>query len=128
MRSGSSTDRLRKLAIAAALVAMAGFALWKAFGGAAGLLAGALPEFPELPAPIETPTETTSGQLTFESSTPFDLDVVLGGMQHALPTTGTGRLILPAGASALTPVPAKLPVRMRKPCYACKIAGRVGVK
>ncbi|MDJ0851184.1 MAG: dienelactone hydrolase family protein [Myxococcota bacterium] len=92
------------LGLAALLTAGVVFFVW--VGGTTGLMARALPDFPELPAPAARLGADAAGVLHFTSSTPYDLDVILGGMQHAIPTTGEGTLYLPPGASADAPVPA----------------------
>ncbi len=100
------TGPVRKLLLgAAALLAMA-VALFFGVGGTVGLMARALPDFPELPAPPPRLASDAAGVLHFASSTPYDLDVILVGMEHALPTTGQGTLYLPAGAAPDAPVPA----------------------
>ena len=97
---------MRKLLVGvAALLALAGV-LFVWVGGTTGLMARALPDFPELPAPPERLGADAAGVLTFASTTPYDLDVILAGMEHAIPTTGQGTLYLPAQASAASPVPA----------------------
>lgn len=91
---------------AVALLAVAG-ALWlQRGGGVAGLVDMALPEFPAFPEPRRSLDADSSGEIYFASATPFDLDVILDGMRSALPTTATGRLYLPEGASPEHPVPA----------------------
>ena len=79
---------------------------WWGIGGSAGLVQRALPDFPDFPQPVDPIPADQAGQTYFESATPFDFDVILGGMEHALPTTGVGTLVLPEGASAESPVPA----------------------
>jgi dienelactone hydrolase len=79
---------------------------WWGIGGSAGLVQRALPDFPDFPSPLTRIPADHAGKTYFESATPFDFDVILDGMGHALPTTGVGTLVLPEGASADAPVPA----------------------
>ena len=66
-----------------------------------------LPDFPRWPQPVAALTETTvDGEIYYATASPFDLDVIFGGMAHATPTTGLGYLSIPAVASAEQPVPA----------------------
>lgn len=64
-----------------------------------------LPAFPALPAPAPL-TETTSGDITFVTRTPYDFDILLGRYASLSTHTGMGHLYLPAGAGASSPVPA----------------------
>lgn len=91
------------------LIALGGLGYWLN-GGAAGLVRLALPEFPDFPPPLVTLESGQQGEIYFQTATPFDLDVVLGDMSLALPTTGVGTLLLPAGASPERPVPAMIVV------------------
>jgi dienelactone hydrolase len=97
---------IRKLLIGFVGLLAVGAAVFLALGGTTGLMARALPEFPDLPTPSERLEADEAGTIHFASSTPYDLDVILLGMQHAISTTGQGTLILPQGASAQSPVPA----------------------
>lgn len=68
-------------------------------------LAPFLPEFPALPA--ATPlTETSAGDIYFDTRTPYDFDILIGQGTHLPTHRGMGRLFLPAAASARKPVPA----------------------
>jgi len=87
------------------LVLGAGLA-WRVLGGLPGLVATTLPDFPEFPAPTRALTADTQGSVYFASETPFDFEVLLDDSIAAQPTTGTGTLTLPPGASPATPVPA----------------------
>ncbi len=64
-----------------------------------------LPPFMKLPAPTQV-TETTSGDIVFETRTPYDFDVLLSRYQTLPKHGGMGTLVLPTGASAKHPVPA----------------------
>jgi len=61
---------------------------------------------PEAPSPARALRADAAGEVRFESASPYDLDVLLGGMRYASPTTAMGTLSLPPGASAASPVPA----------------------
>ena len=68
----------------------------------------ALPAMPEI-APMAPPTvllSDTQGNIRFNSSSPYDLDVLLHQPTKAAPTAGMGKLLLPPQASDATPVPA----------------------
>ena len=90
------------LAVLVALVALG----WNWLGGSEGLVEAALPEFPDFPPPLERLTNEREGEIHFASASPFDLDVILGALDTAIPTTGVGTLFLPEEASAESPVPA----------------------
>ncbi|HQR03365.1 MAG: dienelactone hydrolase family protein [Proteobacteria bacterium] len=64
-----------------------------------------LPPFMKLPPPTQM-TETTAGDIVFETRTPYDFDVLLSRYQTLPRQSGMGTLVLPAGASAKHPVPA----------------------
>jgi dienelactone hydrolase len=101
---------LRRIGLGIASTGLVLAMLWWMVGGTAGLVGIALPEFPELPAPMEQLAEGQSGAVYFASATPFDFDVLIGDMSVALPTTGIGTLFLPEGASTESPVPAMVVV------------------
>lgn len=65
----------------------------------------AVPDFPDLPVPVTDLSRGESGTIYFASRTPFDLDVILGDLDAALPTTGMGTLYLPEVDTG-EPVPA----------------------
>lgn len=68
----------------------------------------ALPPLPKV-APLMAPTELrsdTQGDISFKSSSPYDLDVLLNQPAKAEVTMGMGKLVLPQGASERRPVPA----------------------
>jgi dienelactone hydrolase len=65
----------------------------------------AVPEFPTLPEPIADLSAGQSGTLYYATRTPFDLDVILGDLEAATPTTGVGTLFLP-DVEGSEPVPA----------------------
>ena len=64
-----------------------------------------LPVFATLPAPTRL-TEATVGDITFETRSPYDFDILLSRYSSLPRHTGMGRLYLPAGASAKRPAPA----------------------
>jgi len=70
------------------------------------LVAQLLPKLPNLPAAVSELGAEDSGRIYFQSSSPFDLDIIFAGMQNVLQTTGVGDLSLPANATAAEPVPA----------------------
>ena len=96
----------RKLLIALAVLIVFVALVWQWIGGSAGLVEAALPKFPDYPEPVERLAGDATGEIYYASATPYDFDVILSGMQHALPTTGLGTLTLPAGASPEGPAPA----------------------
>ena len=75
-----------------------------ALGGTAGLVSKLVPPFPDLPQPSSTLKADATGLVYFQSSSPFDLDVLLN---NATTDTHTsfGTLHLPDSASLDTPVP-----------------------
>ncbi len=87
-----------------------GYLGFLAIGGAAGLLRLSLPDFPDFPEPSTQLVSGQSGEIYYPSATPFDLDLMLGDMSLALPTTGLGTLFLPENASPDQPVPAMIVV------------------
>ncbi|MFK8021795.1 MAG: dienelactone hydrolase family protein [Pseudomonadales bacterium] len=89
------------LAALAAILAIAYFVV----GGRAGIVSKLVP-FPDQAIPQTTLSADSSGEVRFASATPFDFDVLIAGMQYALPTTGLGHLFLPANASVSSPAPA----------------------
>jgi dienelactone hydrolase len=97
---------MKKLLIILIGLVAVGVVAFFGLGGTTGLMARALPEFPDLPAPAERLGADAAGVIHFASSTPYDLDVILDGMRHAIPTTGQGTLFLPDRASPDSPVPA----------------------
>jgi dienelactone hydrolase len=70
------------------------------------LIAANLPDYPDWPAPTTQLTGTENGKIYYASSSPYDLEVILGDMNLARPTTGLGYISYPATASADVPVPA----------------------
>ncbi|WP_240939412.1 dienelactone hydrolase family protein [Diaphorobacter sp. HDW4A] len=67
-----------------------------------------LPAMPQMApmAPATVLLSDTQGNIRFNSSSPYDLDVLLHQPTKAAPTAGMGRLLLPPQASDATPVPA----------------------
>ena len=77
------------------------------FRAVQGLLIGwYLPAFPHWPAPVTELAANANGEIYYQTATVFDLDVILNGMQGAVPTTGLGYLSVPKDASAEHRVPA----------------------
>ena len=97
---------LRGIAIALASLALLGALLWWWIGGSTGVVASALPDFPDWPSPPQRLAADEAGRLHFASLTPYDFDVILNRLEGALPTTGVGTLVLPDGASEAEPAPA----------------------
>lgn len=84
---------------------------WAMAGQAALAHSDIMAAFPPLPqvAPLMPPTPLTSstqGEIRFNSGSPYDMDVLLQQGNKATPTSGGGRLYLPAGASEVRKVPA----------------------
>jgi len=92
--------------LAVLVILVLGVAVWQLDCGAGNVVGAALPEFPDFPPPAVDLAEGTSGRIFYASATPFDLDVILAGMDDALPTTGVGTLFMPEEASGEAPVPA----------------------
>lgn len=59
------------------------------------LVKRAVPAFPEFPASVDDLSNGQEGVIYFKTSTPFDLDVLLGDPSLGIPTTGVGTLFLP---------------------------------
>jgi dienelactone hydrolase len=96
---------MRKILVAVVLLAVFAVVSWKLDCGE-HIVGAALPEFPDFPPPLVELDGGESGRLYYPSATPFDFDVILAGMDEALPTTGVGTLFMPQAASAEAPVPA----------------------
>ena len=97
---------MKKLALVTVALVLLAIVAWNLFGGSTALVETALPGFPELPPPLAALTEEREGTVHFETSTPFDLDVILRAPETARPTTGVGTLFVPDAATPTTPVPA----------------------
>ncbi len=97
---------MKKAALVVAGIAVLAVAAYTLLGGSAGLLEVALPEFPELPEPVEALREERGGVIHFASRTPVDLDVLIADPSLGRATTGIGTLFMPEAASAAAPVPA----------------------
>jgi len=67
-----------------------------------------LPDFPEWPEPVTGLEAGDQGEIYFETSSPFDFEVVLAG-QKGVKTTGQGWLTFPKGEPS-SPVPAMIVV------------------
>jgi dienelactone hydrolase len=96
---------MRKVLLALALLAVFAVVAWQLDCGQ-HIVGAALPGFPDFPPPLIELDEGASGRIYYPTATPFDLDVILAGMEDALPTTGVGTLFMPETASAEAPVPA----------------------
>lgn len=72
-------------------------------GGSAGLVSFWLPDFPQLPTPTSQLATDDHGKIYFQSSSPFDLDVLLSE-QAPYVTTSYGTLHLPKQATSEQPV------------------------
>ncbi len=72
-------------------------------GGSSGLVSLWLPDFPQLPEPKNQLTVKDQGEIYFQSSSPFDLDVLLSD-EVPLQTTSFGTLHLPKQATPEQPV------------------------
>ena len=70
------------------------------------LIAANLPDFPDWPPPRLTLEAGDSGEIYFATASPYDLEVILGDISLARPTTGLGYLTVPDNASPDAPVPA----------------------
>jgi dienelactone hydrolase len=70
------------------------------------LIAANLPDFPDWPEPQRTLVDADPGEIYFATSSPYDLEVILGDMSLARPTTGLGYLSFPDDAGPDAPVPA----------------------
>jgi len=92
------------LAVLLLLSCLALFVLSPKFG--ASVMGWIIPPFPQLPEAELTLSEKQRGEIYFPSSTVYDFDVMLHGMNHALKTTAKGVLYLPGEASKENPVPA----------------------
>lgn len=98
----SAIKLLVKLLLAVVLVLLVAYWL---VGGKGGIVKRLVP-FPDQPEPVLALAEDAAGKIYFASATPFDFDVLIHGMQYAVPTTGIGHLFMPDNASPDTPVPA----------------------
>lgn len=92
---------MKSIVLLIILVAQSWTTVWSADAPAVPTL----PAFPSLPAPTRL-TETTAGDIVFETATPYDFDILLGRVASLPRHGGMGRLFLPAGASAQRPAPA----------------------
>lgn len=72
----------------------------------ARLIALTLPDYPDWPTPVAALSGTEEGLVYYPTTSPYDLEIILGHMDLARTTTGKGFLSYPAGASADGPVPA----------------------
>lgn len=70
------------------------------------LVEAALPDYPDWPEPKRTLAENDTGEIYYATSSPYDLEVILGNSKLAPATTGLGYLSYPEGASPDSPVPA----------------------
>lgn len=70
------------------------------------VMAAFIPAQPDWPVPQQNLGAGDIGEIYYSSSSPYDLEVILGDMSLARPTTGLGYLSYPEGASGESPVPA----------------------
>ena len=91
---------MKKVLLLVLVVVVAGAASLLFTPVRAFLIAQNLPDFPDWPAPVRELGSEDSGKIYFATSSPYDLEVILGGMRHARPTTGLGYLSYPDNASA----------------------------
>jgi dienelactone hydrolase len=96
---------LKKLLIALAAALAFLVAIFFMVGGAPGIAGMMLPDFAELQPPKTRLKAKDVGEIAFASATPYDLDVLFADPSLAIPTTGTGSLTMPEGASRKNPVP-----------------------
>lgn len=89
------------------MMLLVGLALGSLSSGATAI-GGDLPELPPLPA-REAPTvltESTRGEIAFDTRSPFDFDVLLARYEQTPVTTGRGTLFLPDGVGPANKAPA----------------------
>ena len=67
-----------------------------------------LPAFPDWPAPRVNLGVADEGEIYFQTTSPYDLDVIFAGNTTARPTTGLGYLSYPERAAGREPVPAMI--------------------
>lgn len=95
---------MKKLLLISILIAGLLLAAYYLNGGQQGIVTWLVP-WPDQATASQELIESSEGEITFASSTPFDLDVLLQGREASLPTTGQGTLLMPPEA-AKGPVPA----------------------
>lgn len=106
----SGSLRLRNAALVLGALVLVAALAWQLVGGAVGLAESRLPAFPEWPAPVRDLTSGGTGEIYFESYSPYDFDILLRKDPLPVPTTGLGTLILPKNAGATARVPAVIVV------------------
>jgi dienelactone hydrolase len=74
------------------------------------LIAATIPDYPDWPPPTLDLDPSDVGEIYYTTSSPYDLEVILGDMSQARRTTGLGYLSYPETASADSPVPAMIVV------------------
>lgn len=79
---------------------------WWSIGGAVGIAESQLPPFPEWPEPASSLTADDRGVIYYQTSSPYDFDILLRAQPLPVRTTGRGTLLMPSDASAAVPVPA----------------------
>ena len=97
---------MKKFLIATALIVLLLVGLILLPPVRARLIAMTLPDYPDWPAPQTTLVPGDKGLIHYPTSSPYDLEVILGHMDQARPTTGKGFLSYPEQASEESPVPA----------------------
>lgn len=65
-----------------------------------------LPDLPDWPRPKTQLSVEDSGEIYYQTTSPYDLEVILQDMSLARPTTGLGYLSYPESATLEAPVPA----------------------
>lgn len=65
-----------------------------------------LPDLPDWPQPKTELNAEDSGEIYYQTASPYDLEVILQDMSLARPTVGLGHLSTPVSATPATPVPA----------------------
>ena len=99
---------MKKFAIAVVVLVVAVAGLLQVEVVRNGLVAMSLPNFPDWPEPKTALAQGDSGEIYYQTSTPFDLDVVFAGMKEATPTTGLGYFTMPKDVPADAKVPAMI--------------------
>ncbi|MFK7729990.1 MAG: dienelactone hydrolase family protein [Pseudomonadales bacterium] len=96
---------MKKILIAVAvLAAIAGFLLLKPVQ--VQIISAFLPGLPDWPAPNTALSAEDSGEVYYQTASPYDLEVVLRDMTLARPTVGLGYLSYPDSVTMEEPIPA----------------------
>ncbi|WP_133125988.1 dienelactone hydrolase family protein [Pseudohalioglobus lutimaris] len=97
---------MKRVLITAALVILLIIGLLLLPPVRARLIALTLPDHPDWPAPQDQLQPGTEGPVYYATTSPYDLEIILGNMALSRPTTGKGFLSYPQQASTDNPVPA----------------------